>query len=398
MYKNTTILTQLIQLVDRLGFGKLCQTEETDKRYRHFTARTQLLAMVFAQLTKQNGLRSIEKALESDNDLYHAGVTSKITRTNLAHANRSRPCEIFQHFYFNLLNYYKSMTGRKTFDKETKNLKLIDATTISLNLNQFSWAKFKNTKSGVKIHTRFDYDLGCADYLFMTNAKKHENSTLKDMELTENDIAAFDRGYFNKKQFFDFCTAGIDFVTRLKSNVTYTVIKNYVTTAQKDENFEILSDEIISFPVSKKDARKVNLRKIVSKDVDSGKIITLLTNMFETEALEIAGIYKKRWTIELFFKMIKQNLRVKNFYGRSENAVKTQIWIALITHLLFLILKAETREATRTFSSFCSEIPVVLFKHRNLEKWFCFDFEKTPPPPQDQNEVLGNWLFQELAS
>jgi hypothetical protein len=100
MYKNTTILTQLIQLVDRLGFGKLCQTEETDKRYRHFTARTQLLAMIFAQLTKQNGLRSIEKALESDNDLYHAGISSKITRTNLAHANSLRPCKVSQQFYF----------------------------------------------------------------------------------------------------------------------------------------------------------------------------------------------------------------------------------------------------------------------------------------------------------
>ena len=395
MYKNTTILTQLIQLVDRLGFEKLCRAEETDKRYRHFTARTQLLAMVFAQLTKQNGLRSIEKALESDNDLYHAGVSSKITRTNLAHANSSRPCKVFQQFYFYLLNYYKSMTGKSTFDKETKNLKLIDATTISLNLKQFNWAKYKSTKSGIKIHTRFDYDLCCADYLFMTNAKRHENSTLKDMGLTENDIAAFDRGYFNKKQFLDFCTSGIDFVTRLKSNVIYTIVKR-CESSKKNETFEIQSDEIISFPVSQKDKRKVILRKIVSKDVESGKTITLLTNMFETDSLEIADIYKKRWNIELFFKMMKQNLRVKNFYGRSENAVKTQIWIALITHLLFLILKAETREATRTFSSFCSEIPVVLFKHRNLVKWFCFDFEKTSPPIQ--SDALGNWLFKELAS
>jgi hypothetical protein len=352
--------------------------------------------MIFAQLTKQNGLRSIEKALESDNDLYHSGVTSKITRTNLAHANNSRPCKVFQQFYFNLLRYYKSITGKNTFEKGTKSLKLIDATTISLNLKQFSWATFRSTKGGIKINTRFDYDLSCADYLFMTNAKRHENSTLKDMELSETDIAVFDRGYFNKTQFLDFCNAGISFVTRMKSNIQYTIVKTYEVAIKKNKDFEILSDEKISCAVSPQDTQIVVLRKIVSKDVESGKSITVLTNMFEMEAVEIADMYKKRWTIELFFKMIKQNLRIKTFYGRSENAVKTQIWIALITHLLFLILKAENTEATRTFSSFCSEIPVVLFKHRNLVKWFCFDFEKTPPPPK--NDISGNWLFEELAS
>ena len=139
----------------------------------------------------------------------------------------------------------------------------------------------------------------------------------------------------------------------------------------------------------------VTLRQVVSGDNETGKEIALLTNMFGTAPLEIAAIYKKRWEVELFFKMIKQNLRIKRFYGQSENAVKTQVWIALIVHLLFLILKEETRQGNRTFSSFCSEISVVLFKHRNLEKWFARNYEKSPPKlPPDKNSL---WLFDDLA-
>ena len=174
MYKSTTISKQLLQLADRLGFEKICLEEKTDKRYRNFTARSQFYAMMVAQLTKQNGLRSIENAIASDNDLYHAGVSQNIMRTNLAHTNEKRPCTVFQKFYFHLLEHYRSLYGDMS-RKEEKNLKLIDATTISLNMNDFSWAKFRNTKGGIKINTRFDYDLECADYLFITNANKHES-------------------------------------------------------------------------------------------------------------------------------------------------------------------------------------------------------------------------------
>ena len=396
MYKSTTISSQLLGLADRLGFRKICSEENADKRYRHFTARTQFYTMMVAQLTNQKGLRSIENAIASDNDLYHAGIKSNITRTNLAHANESRPSEVFQKFYFHLLDHYKLLCGRES-KKEEKKLKLIDATTISLNLNDFKWAKFRSTKGGIKINTRFDYNMECADYLFITNANKHENSTLAQMRLDEGDIAVFDRGYFNKKQFLDFTDNAISFVTRNKKNVEYATLSSD-TCEKSDENFTIRRDEKIRMKIgnSKKNPVHVTLRQIVSYDKKTEKEISLLTNMFDEDSLEIASIYKKRWEVELFFKMIKQNLRVKRFYGQSENAVKTQIWIALIVHLLFLILKAETRYAKRTFSSFCSEISVVLFKHRNLEKWFAGDYEKKRPNPSPQLDSL--WLFDCLAS
>ena len=194
MYKSTTISAQLLSLADRLGFEKICSEEKADKRYRQFSARVQFYAMMVAHLTNQNGLRGIENAIASDNDLYHAGIKANITRTNLAHANKHRSCSVFQKFYFHLLDHYKIIAGKESQNEE-KNLKLIDATTISLNLNDFNWAEFRKTKGGIKINTRFDYDLECADYLFITNANKHENSTLKEIQLTEKDIAVFDRGY-----------------------------------------------------------------------------------------------------------------------------------------------------------------------------------------------------------
>ena len=395
MYKSTTISAQLLALADRLGFGKICLEEKADKRYRNFTARTQFYAMMVAQLTDQNGLRSIENAIKSDGDLYHAGIRANITRTNLAHANEKRPCTVFQNFYFHLLDHYKLLCGKKS-RREGKNLKLIDATTISLNMNDFRWAKFRSTKGGIKINTRFDYDMECADYLFITNANKHENSTLKDMRLTCGDIAVFDMGYFNKKTFLDFTDSAISFVTRNKRNIIYEVISSNADE-KSDETFTIIRDEVIRMKIgqSKKGPEHVTLRQVLSRDNETGKEIFLLTNMFDADALEIAAIYKKRWEVELFFKLIKQNLRVKRFYGQSENAVKTQIWIALIVHLLFLILKAQNRESDRTFSSFCSEISVVLFKHRDLNKWFSRIYEKSPPKPLPDKNVL--WLFDCLA-
>ena len=216
------------------------------------------------------------------------------------------------------------------------------------------------------------------------------------MRLTCGDIAVFDMGYFNKKTFLDFADSAISFVTRNKRNIIYEVISTNADE-KSDETFTIIRDEVIRMKIgqSKKGPEHVTLRQVLSRDNETGKEIFLLTNMFDADALEIAAIYKKRWEVELFFKLIKQNLRVKRFYGQSENAVKTQIWIALIVHLLFLILKAQNRESDRTFSGFCSEISVVLFKHRDLNKWFSRIYEKSPPKPLPDKNVL--WLFDCLA-
>jgi len=174
-------------------------------------------------------------------------------------------------------------------------------------MNDFRWAKFRSTKGGIKINTRFDCDMECADYLFITNANKHENSTLKDMHLTSGDIAVFDMGYFNKKTFLDFTGSAISFVTRNKKNTIYEVLSTNADE-KSDETFTIIRDEVIRMKVgqSKQGAEYVTLRQVLSRDNETGKEILLLTNMFDADALEIAAIYKKRWEAELFFKLIKQ--------------------------------------------------------------------------------------------
>lgn len=381
MYKENSTFAQLLQLVDRLGFDNSVKKTSSDKRYRNFTTRTQLAAMIFAQLTKQTGLQSLENSFKAESDLYHAGIKGNISRATLSYANNHRDSKVFEDFYFRLLDYYKKLVDPSLMKSEGKNLKLIDATVIPLCKNLCEWAEFRSTKSGIKVHVRYDYDESCPDYLFMTNANKHENSTLADMKLCENDIAVFDRGYFNSLQFNKFCETDIQFVTRIKSNVSYSVCDVFGTDGMETNKFIILKDKLIYFSKGKaaKNCSKT-LRLVISQDKENGETITLLTNIMNRNALDIAKIYKKRWTIELFFKCIKQNLRIKKFYGLSEKAVKTQIWIALIVYMLFLILKAEYRDNRRTFSNFCSEIGVRLFKHEKLQSWFCFKYSEKSKP------------------
>ena len=185
-----------------------------------------------------------------------------------SHANEKRPCEVFQKFYFHLLGHYKFPTSRGS--RKKKSPKLIDTTTISLNMNDFSWAKFRSSKGGIKINTRFDHDLACTDYLFITNANRHENSTFGQIRLTENDIAIFDRGYFNKRQFQELAESSISFVTRNKSNIEYEVISSD-KKEKSDDSFTIRRDEIIKMKIgqSNKNHTYVTLRQVVSRDNDA---------------------------------------------------------------------------------------------------------------------------------
>jgi len=247
-----------------------------------------------------------------------------------------------------------------------KKLYAVDATTIGLCMNDFPWAKFRSTKSGVKIHVKYDVGESVPEYLFVTNAEEHENNTLEKMKLKSGDIVTFDRGYNNYAQFSEFCNNGVYFVTRLKDNADYKVIKRRITRTKK-----ITSDHIIQFTGQTAKSKCSNeLRRIRAVDSETGKAIVLLTNMRSCTAEKVAEIYRKRWQIELFFKAIKQNLKIKRFYGTSENAVKTQIWIAMIVYLLFLMLKKTTGCITKRFTHFISEISVSLFQHIDINDWF----------------------------
>ena len=362
MNKYNTLFGQLLSQVKRPEFDKLCKTMNSDKFRKNFNTWDQFVVMAFAQITGQNGLRSIENALNGQKrSFYHLGLNHDVKRSTISYANKTHSPDFFESLYYQLFSGLERGARKLT----EKKLYAIDATTIGLNMKDFPWAKFRSTKSGVKIHVKYDIGESVPEYLFVTNAEEHENNTLGKMNLKKGDVVTFDRGYNNYTQFSEFCQNTIYFVTRLKDNASYKVIKTRKTYSKK-----ITSDQIIQFTGYTAEKKCPNeLRRIRAVDSETGKAIVLLTNMRSCTAEKVAEIYRKRWRIELFFKTIKQNLKIKSFYGTTENAVKTQIWIAMIVYLLFMLLKKTTGCITKSFTHFISEIAVSLFQRIDLSDW-----------------------------
>jgi hypothetical protein len=318
MNKYNTVYGQLLSIINRPGFDRLCREKESDKFCKDFTTWNQFVVMAFAQITKQNGLRSIENALNNQcNSFYHLGLNKEVKRSTISYANSKRDPAIFEALYYQLLD--KLNHGQRKIIK--RKLYAVDATAIGLCLTDFSWAKFRSTKAGIKVHVKLDVSESKPDLLFITNAEEHENNTLGKMELKPGEVVTFDKDYNNYKQFADFCENGVYFVTRLKDNADFKIIKRRKTFSDK-----ITSDHIIQFTgVGAGKKCPYELRRIRAVDKDTGSSIVILTNIRSESALTIAKIYRKRWQIELFFKAKKQNLKIKRFFGTSENAVKTQI-------------------------------------------------------------------------
>lgn len=311
MYANNTTFKQILQVVRSQGFDSVVQKHNSDKRYQNFTAYNQFAAMVFAQLTDQIGLRGIENSLAAQKDLYHAGVNGNIKRTNLAHVNDRRDCAVWEDLYYHLLNHYYQLKGKKE-NENTRILKNIDATVLTFSKNKFPWASYKSTKTGVKIHTRMDISKNCADYLFITNVNRHENNTLEQM-CDSGCINVCDRGDFNIRSFVNLDNEKKYFVTRMKSGALYDYTLGARRRGIENDKYVILMDEDICFTGKKlsSEVRKRKFRLIESMEKDSASRIMILTNVWDMNAIEIAEIYHRRWQIEVFFKLLKQNLHIK---------------------------------------------------------------------------------------
>jgi len=363
MNKYNTLLGQLLAFVPRPQFEKLVKNTQADKYCKGFTAWQQFVTMSYAQLASPSGLRSLEDSLNSNHtSLYHLGIYKDLKRSTISYANNNRSCELFEKLFYCILETL-TPCERKKFRRD---FYAVDATEISLNMHDFPWAEFRSTMSGVKINMKYDINNSAPAYLFITNAKEHENNTLKDMKLKNGDTVAFDKGYCNYQVFGDFCRENILFVTRLKENAQYEVIENRGTASKL-----ITLDQTIRFTGALTGKKcPFPLRIIKSIDEKTGKGITILTNIFNRTAGYVAKLYRARWNIEIFFKTVKQNLRIKNFYGKTENAVKTQIWIALIIYLLYLKLRQMSIKAAKNFTHFICELSVCLFQRKDLFEWF----------------------------
>jgi len=361
MSYNNTIFKQILQIIPRHEIEKSVKKHNGDFASKGFSCWEQFVSMLFAQLSGQTGLRGIENSFESiSNHLYHLGV-KKIKRSTLSYANNNRSCEIYKNVFSDLLG--KILSLKRTHKHKFKNpLYSVDASTIDLCLNLFPWADFRKHKGGIKLNVKLDHSGYIPSFVSVTTAQTHEVNSLKKMQFNKGDVVTFDRGYTDFKLFATYCNTGIYFVTRLKKNADYSVIERKDVSSYGN----ITSDQIIEmkgFYTSKKCPLK--LRRIRSKDTETGKYIVILTNNFIWSPTTIAAVYKDRWQIEIFFKTIKQNLKIKKFFGTSRNAVMTQIWIAMITYLLLQHLKMFSSRKW-THYSLMKLIPTILTARKDL--------------------------------
>jgi len=329
--KGKIILSQMQEIISRYDFKKVVFLNKGDKSVKSFTCMNLLTVMLYAQMTTKMSLRDICDGLRSKvNYWYHLSLMT-LSRNNLSHSLMKRPCEIFETIFYTLLEKLQAERGMMT-DKRFKfknTLRTIDSTTISLCLSLFEWAKYRRAKGGIKLHMLFNNKEQLPDFINMTEAKQHDINAAFSMPLQENGIYVMDRGYLCYDLLEKIRKNKAFFVIRTKSNTKFRVVER-----MGKKSPSIKADWIVEVSGSKAEQYQENLRLIKFRDEESGKIYEYYTNNFSLSAKTIADIYKARWDIEKFFKFIKQNLRIKTFFGTSENAVMIQIWTALIALLL----------------------------------------------------------------
>ena len=345
--------------------------------------------MLFCQLGRADSLREICNGLGCClGRLVHVGISRAPCRSTLSYANEHRPAALFQDLFFTALARFREQQGLGSrphrFRFKNKLLSL-DSTTISLCLTMFPWAEFRRAKGGVKAHVLLDHDDYLPAYVVITEAKRSDVKLADSFRLNPGSIVAIDRGYIDYALFARWSMTGVFFVTRLKENAAFEVVKECAIP----QNSNIRADQLIRLTGARAQADYPELlRRIVAWDPENEREIVLLTNLLEFAATTIAAIYKERWKIELFFKALKQNLTVKTFVGTSENALRIQIWTALIALLLLKWLH-HLSKANWSLSNLASMLRLNLFTYRELTKWLHDPMETPPLVPTAEQLTLA---------
>lgn len=338
MNSGQTIFSQLIDFIPAYDFNQCVKRYNGNYKIKNFTCWEQFLCMAFAQLTYRESLRDIQACLRAANKkLYHMGIRSKVSRNTLANANQIRDWRIYANFAQILISEARKLYADEDFGVHLEQtVYALDSTTIDLCLSLFPWALFRKKKGAVKLHTLIDLRGNIPTVIFITHGKVHDVNILDDLVIEAGAIYVMDRGYLDFERLFTIHQSSAFFVSRAKSNFDF----KRLYSKPVDKSTGVLCDQIIilqGFYARKSYPDK--LRRIKYYDADKKKKLVFLTNNFLLPALTIANIYRCRWQVELFFKWIKQHLRIKAFYGTSENAVKTQIWIAISVYVLVAIVK-----------------------------------------------------------
>ena len=338
MNAGKTIFSQLMDFIPPYVFQKCVDQYNGNYKVKSFSCWDQYLCMAFAQLTYRESLRDIQVCLRAAQiKLYHMGIRGKVSRNTLANANQVRDWRIYADFAQGLITTARSLYAKDDFGLHLEQtVYALDATTIDLCLSLFPWAKFRKRKGAVKMHTLLDLRGNIPTTIIITHGKVHEVHALDRIVIDAGAIYIMDRGYLDFERLYTLHLSSAFFITRAKSNFDF----NRIYSQPIDKSTGVQCDQVIRLNgfYARKDYPE-KLRRIRYYDAENNKRLVFLTNNFTLPALTIAELYRYRWQVELFFKWIKQHLRIKAFYGTSENAVKTQIWIAISVYVLVAIIK-----------------------------------------------------------
>jgi hypothetical protein len=385
MTKNITVVADLLSEFSRYDFQDAVKEFYGDYRTRTLSCQDLLKTLLYGQIIDAYSIREIESSLgANESRLYHYGM-KKVKRSTLCDAMENRDHRIFERGFLSLVEKAQIIAGKS--DRKFKNpLRIVDATTIDLCLKSFSWATFRKAKGAIKLHVSIDGDNLFPEQVYITNGDVHEVRVLSNMCFGAGEIVVLDRGYLDYKRLRDIEIRGSWFVTRLKSSSDFEILQ----TRHISDSEPVRGDYLIKLKGEKTYEKYPNqLRMVIYHDDEFNRDYRFLTNNMELSPQEIADIYKARWQVELFFKWIKQNLKIKTFWGTSFNAVRIQIWIALILFLLLWIKKARTG-LLESLQRIRQVLKTTLFTRSLIEDLF-------KPPASCCSEQSENWLFTDFA-
>jgi Domain of unknown function (DUF4372)/Transposase DDE domain len=384
MVGHSSLFSQLLSVVNRHQFERRVRECRAEKAAKGFSCWGQFVAMMFCQLAQAKSLREITDGLACcEGKLNHLGLEEGPKRSTLSYANARRPWQLFERLFYDQLALAQNLAPKKKLRFKNKLLSL-DATIIDLCLSMFNWATFRQTKGAVKLHLLLDHDGYLPVYAHLTEGNVHEMMVAKSLNFPKGSVVVVDRGYIDYHQFARWTKAGIFFVTRLKENANYWDFEDW--PVPKDSN--VRKDQLIRLnPITAGAPCREDLRLVTVWDERNQCEVRLLTNQMKFAATTIAAIYRERWQIELFFKALKQNLKIKTFVGTSANAVRIQIWTALIAILLLKILQFKS-----TFGWALSNLVALLrwnlFTYRDLWEWINRPYDTPPDLPFIQAELF----------
>ena len=388
-----SIFSQILQLIPRGQFNQAVKQHKAERAAKGFTCWGQFVAMLFCQVAHMNSLREVCLGLACCEDsLKQLGLGATPNKSTLAYANAHRPWELHQAVFMQLLSKCQAEVaargGRRKFRFKNK-LMSLDGSIIELSATMFDWAKYRQRKGAIKLHLLLDHDGYLPSFAVVTEGKHSELQVARSLQLEAGTILAIDRGYNDYKWFAEMTQNGIFFVTRMKTNTVYYTVE----VCAVPEKGNVVSDQLVTLPsLNIEGEEPVLFRRIEYWNAEKQEILVFFTNLIHLAASTVAAIYKDRWQVELFFKALKQNLKVKSFLGTSANAVKTQIWTALIAILILKYLQMKARFGW-SLSNLAALVRQQLFIFRDLWAWL--DNPQEGPPvvrqPADQLPIPLTW-------